>query len=255
MAGVPFVKPFDKSSAVETAREWTASTAVTDARTTAYEGRHAMVDLETLSSPPNAAIIEAAVVEFTPLPPFRANVAYYRRFKLEDVMSSGLRVEPQTLKWWSRQENFEKVMSGETPLQGGLEAIKETLSVYDHIWARSPIFDCANLRDAMRATNVHPLWGLENRRKFQDVRSAIAPRPDFGVVQQVYRNSHNSVEDCLKQIVDLINHCVFFEPQAVPSVIESLDHNMLAVDNIATRMIGEAEPGPEYAPWEIDPLA
>jgi hypothetical protein len=172
-----------------------------------------MVDLETCAHPPNAAILEIGAVGFHPENAAECGPVFFRRISLESCFDAGLTFDPDTLKWWTRQERVSEVFSGDVALGDALDDFIVFSEPFDQYWAKSPIFDLALLRDAMLktgATSRHRSnWSFENRRSFRDVRTALDLAEEDPVLQWGFERSHDSVGDCLKQIEDLYNHTVF----------------------------------------------
>src|SRR5262245_12184404 len=111
-----------------------------------------MVDLETMSNGPSAAIIQIGAVEFD-------GSGLGREFStgvcLQSCIDHGLEVDGSTVKWWMEQSDAARSAAFRDMrlLPDALAAfecfVKETGC--DFVWAKPADFDLAILRTAFRA--------------------------------------------------------------------------------------------------------
>lgn len=184
------------------------------------EGKHVMLDIETGGHPPNGAILEIAAVGFSPNGPWSVGPVFYRDISIKSNKRWGMAIDEDTLNFWRDQDRSEEVLNGRHNLRPALKALDEFLAPFDKIYAKSPIFDAALVRDAMLITGYtsrdQEHWSFKNRRRLRDVRTALEMAKEF--VPQKTRNAdlgwpyercHHPIADCLKQIGDLYEYGVF----------------------------------------------
>lgn len=155
-----------------------------------------MVDIETLSTRPNAAIISIAAI------PFSAEKGTYSpdQFYVEiggDLYPNNFHIDPKTIAWWERQ-SIARPTGNETPndsLQHFQEYLIQQAPIY--LWANSPSFDLVILKEAFRFYEIpwpHDFW---NERDVRTIR-ALGTTPKF-------KPTHNALQDCLLQIHAVCN--------------------------------------------------
>ena len=63
---------------------------------------HAMIDLETLSTRPDATIVTLGAIKFNPHTVEEPHTGLYIRFNVDEQSDLGRHVDDGTLEWWSR---------------------------------------------------------------------------------------------------------------------------------------------------------
>jgi hypothetical protein len=64
---------------------------------------HAMIDLETLSTKPNATILTIGGVKFDPYTRVEPSQGLYHRIDVDSQVAMGRDVMEETVEWWGRQ--------------------------------------------------------------------------------------------------------------------------------------------------------
>lgn len=150
-----------------------------------------MVDIETLSTRPNAAILSIAAVPFNPQTGAYSPDQFYEEIG-GDLYPSEFHVDPKTVAWWDRQPTPRP--SGNEYPDGALQRFQQYLTQTQptYLWANSPSFDLVILKEAFRFYNIvwpHDFW---NERDVRTIR-ALGNTPKF-------KPTHNAIQDCLLQI-------------------------------------------------------
>lgn len=139
---------------------------------------HVMVDIETLGTTPDAAIIAIGACEFNPEigkigRKFRHNVDW-------DSGMSGRSVDAGTLKWWvTRGENAqaEILIPGAQlahvlmDLWGWMDPAESDCKV----WGNGATFDITILENAFRQYDINPPWKYQNIRDVRTLADVAAP--------------------------------------------------------------------------------
>lgn len=155
-----------------------------------------MLDLETLSTKPDAAIIAIGVASFD-----EAGVLDTKGWALDENEITG-HVDPQTVYWWMRQSDAAKRYSftGKEKAQVAAIELGQFLEGCTELWANDPDFDVVVLRtwwDALRPRVGKFPVSFRNNRAFRTIK-ALAPDCDLS---ECYfgGTAHNPVDDAAMQ--------------------------------------------------------
>ena len=170
-----------------------------------------MIDIETLSTNPDASIATIGGIKFkrgTPLPKNLDDVQeshklYIKvdRCSCDDLL---LHVDQATLKWWGTQSEEAKQevfgIEGRVPIRDALITLAEFVRGTKTVWANSPNFDIVILENAYRRCKLTPPW------KFWNLRCCRTAYDLGGVSLKLMNNSkgtktsHHALGDCADQI-------------------------------------------------------
>ncbi|QHJ79195.1 MAG: hypothetical protein [Caudoviricetes sp.] len=168
-----------------------------------------MIDIETLSTKPNGAILSIGAVFFDKT---GLGQEFYQNIDLKSSMDAGFEIDPDTVYWWLKQSSEAgSVLESDKMhyvdvlynLMGfmrdncDLEKIK--------VWGNAPSFDLVMIRNyAIKAAEYVRgealLWKFYNERDFRtavDIYKCNRVKPDV---------SHNALADAKAQAQTLINH-------------------------------------------------
>ena len=155
---------------------------------------HAMIDLETLSTNPDAVILTVGGVKFDPNTTMAPYDELYFRVDVDAQTARGRHVMQDTLDWWAKQpkEIMEEAL-GDKDRVGVFEMIKKInkFSVgVDVFWCQGPLFDYAILQN-IYAQLGHPVpwqyWQIRDSRTL----FSLVPRET-----EKREGLHNALEDC-----------------------------------------------------------
>ncbi len=65
---------------------------------------HGMIDLETLSTRPDATLLTLGAIKFDPYSDAEPNAGLYLRVDVDEQSALGRHVDENTLEWWGRQD-------------------------------------------------------------------------------------------------------------------------------------------------------
>lgn len=186
--------------------------------------RHLMVDIETLDTKPTAAIVAIAALVFDPEDPSYNGPPFECVVSLSSNIQAKRTVSLETLTWWEQQPQAAKDAIADSFLSGNaarklepaLDSFSDFVSEVNPaaIWANSPSFDLAILRDALQNIDYTVPWQFYQER---DVRTLKAMIPD-GLLPPASALAHVAIEDCRWQakVVQLgyrlINSGSFLQP-------------------------------------------
>lgn len=166
---------------------------------------HVMIDLETMSTASNAAIISIGAVKFDPRGPVGMahgdNALFYMNVDLSSSISAGLHVDGATVSWWMQQTAAARkaLRDNQTSLQRALNEFTiwfgpERLDT----WGNGAAFDLVILRTAYRMHQDYPPWGYKNEMCYRTMCKQLPPVPF-----DAPRVKHNALSDACAQATHL----------------------------------------------------
>lgn len=187
--------------------------------------KNLMIDIETLSTKPNALVVSIGAVFFD-----TQNNAlgdrFYQAIKVKD--EPNFDVDAGTAAWWLRQSKEARAVFSDKQavcLEDALIEFKGWIEDYSTksvcVWAKSPNFDCTILRHAFGAFGIDTPWAYYQERDVRTVESiaALAPKREG---QQFIK--HNALGDALSQ-AQLVAHVMFHINQlAVKQENQEIQH-------------------------------
>jgi hypothetical protein len=154
-----------------------------------------MIDLETLSTLPDATILTIAAQGFDPFGiGYHEKHTYYARITLESQKNRS--IEEGTISWWATQPEAqaEALMDKDrVPLDTALDALGKLIWHSNYLWSQGPTFDCTILEQAYKSYNKPLPWQYYRVR---DSRTVLSLYPDLPKPS----TSHHALEDCRRQI-------------------------------------------------------
>lgn len=163
-----------------------------------------MLDIETLSSRPNAVITVIGAIKFSrtgKLQPLEKLETFYRRINIQSCLHVGLQIDKNTLEWWNKQDKDAKYEcidnTDRVTLTEALNDFKTWFGNCEKIWGNGDDFDCTILDEAYTRTGIEKPWKFWNTR---DVRTLF----DLGCIRKYdlpNNNEHHALHDCYRQIV------------------------------------------------------
>ena len=171
---------------------------------------HAMIDLETLSTNPEAVILTVGGVKFDPHSFTEPSQGMYFRVDVDSQTAMGREVMQLTLDWWAEQpkEISEEALGDKDriSLAKMLKTINKWAVGVDVFWCQGPLFDYAILQDFYAQMKVPVPW---NYWQIRDSRTlfSLVPRD----LNEKRTGKHNALEDC------------YFQARKVQEVYKQLD--------------------------------
>jgi hypothetical protein len=158
-----------------------------------------MLDIETLSTRPEAVILTLGAVKFTP---FDSDVdtgqGLYLRIDVDEQLELGRHVQQETVDWWGRQaEEVREEALGEherTRLNEAIDQLNRFLVGADDIWCQGPAFDIVILENLYRQLGRPTPWQFWQIR---DSRTLFAVHGDPR--NKGATGAHNALIDCYYQ--------------------------------------------------------
>lgn len=129
--------------------------------------RHVMIDLETMGTKPNSAIVSIGAVIFDPRYGKVSDKTYYSELDWE---SQGREICKDTAMWWESQSSeAREALHGIDDLENSLKELAAFLPKDAKVWGNGSLFDIAMLEDAYRQHNIDIPWKFWNVRDCRTV--------------------------------------------------------------------------------------
>lgn len=160
--------------------------------------KHLMVDLETLATSPDAAILTIGAVLFDPYST-RIYDKLYMRVDLDSVTALGMKIDDATIEWWSKQSAAaQEEAFGEDnriPIEEAIEKFHKFAWNSEAFWSHGSIFDINILDTYYRKLSKAPPW---NYWQIRDTRTVF----DLGFDPELPKvTAHNALEDANAQAI------------------------------------------------------
>ncbi len=157
-----------------------------------------MLDLETMSTASNAAILSIGAVKFSN----KIDDEFYRVVNLKTCTDVGLEIDNSTIEWWNNQSPEARQVFNEIPitLEQMLKDFSNWIGDKPMLWGNGSDFDNVILSNAYKACGIEQPWAYYNNRCF---RTAKALYP--AVKMEVTGTYHNALDDAHSQALHMIN--------------------------------------------------
>jgi DNA polymerase III epsilon subunit-like protein len=158
--------------------------------------RHVMIDLETMGTVPESAIVSIGAVLFDPRYGQVSNEVFYAELDWEE---QNRWVDPLTEEWWSTQNSKAKMALH------GIEDLEETLTEFSHwlpndakVWGNGATFDISLLEHAYRQLSLPIPWKFYNVRDCRTVLDMYESKRG-GFNKKSGGTLHNALDDAKYQ--------------------------------------------------------
>jgi hypothetical protein len=162
-----------------------------------------MLDLETLSSRPDAAIISIGACTFSDQGPSdeTPRKTFYRIVSASSAQACGGRIDAGTVAWWARQSdaarsilNDDDAMSIHSALDA-FDAFIASCGAGARVWGNGASFDNVVLRESYQRLGRKEPWKYTDERCYRTLKKL---RPDIGPLARA-GVEHNAVDDARTQ--------------------------------------------------------
>ena len=159
---------------------------------------HAMIDLETLSTNPDATILTVGGVKFNPYSFTEPSQGMYFRVDVDSQTAMGRDVQQETIDWWATQpkEISEEALGDKNRIS--LDEMVKTINKWsvgvDVFWCQGPLFDYAILQDIYKQLGNPVPWNFWQIRDSRTLFSLVPRDPN-----EIRKEAHNALADCYFQ--------------------------------------------------------
>ena len=157
-----------------------------------------MLDLETLSTRPEATILTFGAIKFSPYNQEPMTDGIYHRINVDEQIELGSHVDENTIAWWGQQADDvrEEALSPDNRIS--LEEFTANLNRFlvgaENIWAQGPVFDIVILENLYRRLGKPCPWQFWQIRDSRTLLSSLGDPREKGKA-----GLHNALEDCKSQ--------------------------------------------------------
>ena len=177
-----------------------------------------MIDIETLGTSQDSVILQIGAVGFAAA---GMDPGFYADVTVQDQIAMGRKVDPFTLGWWldrtsteARLSVFERRDVDLNSLRVCLEGLNAYIKAYlindthnntknDKLWANSPSFDLAIIRNAMEMCEINPAWQYWHEADVRTLKviDGITKNIEIKKIPMMRENSiaHNALDDAKNQ--------------------------------------------------------
>ena len=159
---------------------------------------HAMLDLHTSSTKPDATIRTMGGVKFDPYTWLEPAQGMYYRVDVDSQTEMGRDVMEETVEWWGKQaEDVREEALGDhdrIDLKYFIKQLNKWSVGVDVFWCQGPLFDYAILQNFYAQMNVPVPW---NYWQIRDSRTLFSLVPRDHNEKRI--GLHNALEDCYFQ--------------------------------------------------------
>jgi hypothetical protein len=160
---------------------------------------HVMIDIETMGTSNEAAIISIGAVKFDPMADGVID-SFYVPVTLLSSVAAGLKIDAKTVMWWMKPERAEArdqlVADGSAvDLYSALDGFATWFGP-DSLptWGNGATFDNVILRNAFAKCGMECPWGYTHDRCYRTLRGLA---PDMSVPRE--GTYHNALDDAIHQ--------------------------------------------------------
>lgn len=156
-----------------------------------------MIDLETLATSPNAAVIQVGAVAFDSHNGTVSPDAFERDVDLFSAVMLGGEVEARTAQWWRDRGGLE--LKNPRPLREVLTDLSAWLKQFKdvkRVWCQGANFDEPILSGYYKRAGIACPWPYYAAR---DTRTVYDLAEEFGWLKPKGETAHRALEDCLAQ--------------------------------------------------------
>jgi hypothetical protein len=160
-----------------------------------------MLDLETLSTKPNAVILSLGAVKFDPFSErIDVDEGLDLRVDVDEQSALGRDIQEETVAWWEKQppevQDAAFNPDGRIKLAGFIKTLNKFLVGADNIWCQGPAFDIVILEDLYRQLGIPTPWQFW---QISDSRTLFKTHGDPRDKNR--KGAHNALMDCVYQAV------------------------------------------------------
>ena len=163
------------------------------------EGKHVMVDLETLGNRSNSVIISLGAAEFNAT---GVTSTFYRRIDPQSCVDNGLEIDVSTVLWWMQQSDAARA-EFKVPGSHLYETLQDFFTWFPQdacLWGNGATFDNVILGNAYGAVKLDKPWKFWNDRCYRTIKNMY---PDVKA-DPLVGAAHNALDDALYQARHLV---------------------------------------------------
>ena len=170
---------------------------------------HCMLDLETMGTGWNSAIVSIGAVAFNPDEYQPTEPVFDRNIHLRSAVDAGLTMDADTVLWWMKQSRAarERVLRNRGTQSNDLRQVlldfslwfKEKVNPFGYLWANGAAFDPVILENAYTVCKLPRPWKYSHVRDMRTiVQLGVEHRIDTSDINHI-GTEHVALDDALYQ--------------------------------------------------------
>jgi hypothetical protein len=168
-----------------------------------------MIDLETLSTTPQTAVVSLGAYYFNPFTKERGPT-FYMILDLQDQIDKGREISASTLKWWMGQEDAAKTIFHEKakPTIEVLNTFVQWFTATNKtafVWGNGSTFDISIMENLFRDYGVKIPWGYNKVMDLRTFKRFCAPEGSKVLIKSGVK--HNALDDAQGQAEFVMENC------------------------------------------------
>lgn len=160
---------------------------------------HGMIDLETLSTRPDATVLTLGAIKFDPYSNEEPHTGLYLRVNVDEQSELGRHIDDGTLEWWGKQDEKirDEALGDEdrVPLNEMVKQLNKWCVGLDEIWCQGPLFDYAILQNLYAQMGQPVPWNYWQIRDSRTLFNMLPKDPR----KDIQMSLHNALADCYFQ--------------------------------------------------------
>lgn len=160
-----------------------------------YVAIHAMIDLETLGTKPDAVVLTIGAVKFDPNCIADTYQDFYYRLDVNEQTNMGRSIDQSTLDWWGKQPAhiIEESLGDEnrTDVRTVMTHLNKWCVGVDAFWCQGASFDIPILENIYRQLEHHIPWAFWRVRDSRTLFQIMPKDPR----KEIAFDAHNALED------------------------------------------------------------
>ena len=160
---------------------------------------HGMIDLETLSTRPDATVLTVGAIKFDPYTDLEPHSGLYLRLNVDEQSELDRHVDQGTLEWWAKQD--EKIRNealgdeDRVQLTEFVRQLNKWCVGLDELWCQGPLFDYAILQNLYAQLNTPVPWNYWQIRDSRTLFKCCTSDPR----KSMQTDLHNALADAYFQ--------------------------------------------------------
>lgn len=161
-----------------------------------------MIDLETLSTRPNAVILVIAAVKFNrtgKLTELKEMDTFYLRIDINSCLRKAMHSSQDTRDWWNKQDKAIREEAFGQPREDLSIALRQFVEWFgdtEYIWSHGATFDIVIMNEAFRRCGLEAPWKFWNCRDTRTIYDIAGIRNN----ELPQAAKHHALYDCHRQI-------------------------------------------------------
>ena len=161
-----------------------------------------MLDLETLSTRPDAVIVSIGACKFDSQTGTISPNTFHCHLEMNDQIELGRHIDADTIRWWMKQsDEARRELNGNLSLTEAISDLTQWIGPDSFsIWSNGASFDIPIIEHACATLNIGVPWPYNSSRCYRTIR-ALTKNSNPVILENPL--AHNALEDAIHQVRQL----------------------------------------------------